>query len=258
MKMEFTYKMHNGKTKKRKVTLDKLADFTLQNGNMKLKDTDKEVILDWSILGEAERLLIFRNGYYNEKIDFNLCPYATIRCIETCYNLKASYMFDNIIDGRLSNLLFTLDSDFTDRMIKKLHGKLKFAKRHGRRVVVRIHVDGEWYSLEYMKKWFAIAEALPEIRFFTYTKSFDYLLQVDSIPSNLNIMLSIFDDIDAAELEKAYELNKIFGLKFFYSGDLTDKLPEHVTGKAKECKGADCLNCRYCIHGHQMVHTPIH
>ena len=39
---------------------------------------------------------------------------------------------------------------------------------------IRIHDSGDFYSPKYVEKWMQIAEALPGVKFYAYTKSHDF------------------------------------------------------------------------------------
>ena len=56
--------------------------------------------------------------------------------------------------------------------------------------MVRVHDSGDYYSRAYIDKWFAIARALPDVRFYSYTKSVPLFLERDDIPDNFDIIFS--------------------------------------------------------------------
>jgi hypothetical protein len=59
--------------------------------------------------------------------------------------------------------------------------------------VIRIHDAGDFYNVRYINKWFEIANELPEVRFYAYTKSIS-LFKLDAIkdiiPENMDIIFS--------------------------------------------------------------------
>jgi hypothetical protein len=56
---------------------------------------------------------------------------------------------------------------------------------------VRIHSSGDFYSRQYLSKWLTIADALPHVHFYAYTKSVDMLKQYDNVlPDNMTIIYS--------------------------------------------------------------------
>jgi hypothetical protein len=56
--------------------------------------------------------------------------------------------------------------------------------------MIRVHDSGDYYSREYIEKWFAIARSLPDVRFYSYTKSVPLFIDRDDIPSNYDIIFS--------------------------------------------------------------------
>ena len=54
---------------------------------------------------------------------------------------------------------------------------------------IRVHDSGDYYSPAYMAKWFEIATALPNVRFYSYTNMFD-LVQRSYVPDNFDFIFS--------------------------------------------------------------------
>ena len=55
---------------------------------------------------------------------------------------------------------------------------------------VRVHDSGDYYSKEYLLKWFAIAEALPNVKFYSYTNNINMIKKLKSIPINYDFIFS--------------------------------------------------------------------
>jgi hypothetical protein len=55
--------------------------------------------------------------------------------------------------------------------------------------VVRVHVSGDFYSEEYLCAWIDVARTRPDIQFYAYTKSLQFLV-LSEVPSNLSITAS--------------------------------------------------------------------
>ena len=70
--------------------------------------------------------------------------------------------------------------DFTELMINAIN--------RSNREIVRIHQSGDFYSQEYLDKWIKIANSLPMVKFYAFTKSFT--LDFSDIPDNLVIYQS--------------------------------------------------------------------
>lgn len=86
------------------------------------------------------------------------CPGRTALCEKLCYVSK--YMGRYKLDYT-PRLEATKRSDFVDRMVEEA----------GWAKVVRVHVSGDFHSMEYIRKWVAIGKRCSGTRFFVYTRS---------------------------------------------------------------------------------------
>lgn len=91
------------------------------------------------------------------------CPGKTLYCAKVCYAKKGFFRFPKINRSLQDNYEFSLTEDF----VPFINAKLKKAKIKA----LRIHPSGDFYSLEYIDKWIAIAKANPTIKFWAYTRS---------------------------------------------------------------------------------------
>ncbi|GIW57677.1 MAG: hypothetical protein KatS3mg083_622 [Candidatus Dojkabacteria bacterium] len=91
------------------------------------------------------------------------CPCATDICSLYCYAKKRHFLHNKVINKLINNSLFSRTVDFVPWMCFKL-GSLDIP-------VFRIHVSGDFYSVEYIEKWRKIVTERSEIAFFTYTRS---------------------------------------------------------------------------------------
>lgn len=74
-----------------------------------------------------------------------------------CYAIKAQKRFPAVLSSRQRNLEYSKTDEFSIELTRNM----KF---------VRIHESGEFYSQEYIDKWYNIARGKPEVIFYTYTK----------------------------------------------------------------------------------------
>jgi hypothetical protein len=91
------------------------------------------------------------------------CPGKSERCDDRCYAQKGMFVMPAVKRAHARNLEATKMSDFADRIIEEI--------RKHKCSVVRIHVAGDYYSVAYIQKWHKIVKACPDVRFFTYTRS---------------------------------------------------------------------------------------
>ncbi|AFA38112.1 hypothetical protein Pogu_0085 [Pyrobaculum oguniense TE7] len=108
------------------------------------------------------------------------CPGATPFCIRWCYAVYEIANWRAHVREAASYLL-SLRDDFPDIV-------QRFLRRLPHRTV-RLHVSGDFYSVEYLEKWAEVARREPSRVFYTYTKSFGLVRRVEA-PRNLVIHLS--------------------------------------------------------------------
>ncbi len=110
------------------------------------------------------------------------CYGRTPICEKTCYQVRVEKMHkgagrDNaILICRKLNWFYSLQDDFVERMVSELRSLRPKANQEVR---VRIHASGDFYSYEYLKKWFMICLIMrlceKKYIFVAYTKSFEFL-----------------------------------------------------------------------------------
>lgn len=81
-----------------------------------------------------------------------------------CYAIKEQRRFPAVQSARGLRYEMSKASNFADIVISELKALRKPPK------YFRIHASGEFYSQSYVDKWFKIANALPNITFYAYTK----------------------------------------------------------------------------------------
>jgi hypothetical protein len=170
---------------------------------------------------------------------------------------------DKTIEG-MADKLRDLILNYTEQA-----DKLKMAKESR---IFRIHWDGDFFSTDYANAWRSVIEENPEIKFWTYTRSFQPEVNVVPILANLeNLVLYLSVDhqnIDYAQqaladnpeahvaylvdyYEDAEALIKKLGRD---CGHRTIPCPENVTKDNGERKlpliteeGGACRKCKYCF-----------
>ena len=174
------------------------------------------------------------------------CPNATELCKKFCYAKKAERCWKNVLHSRNNNALESSTKDFVYdmiKLIKKCKGKY-----------FRIHESGDFYSQEYLNKWFDIIKQFPEKSFLAYTQM--YYLDWSKKPKNLVIYWSVWADSiieDVPEGNKAYCIDNGKGI-----------LPEYeYNKKGFICKkgsksNVTCDKCLYCFKGKGDVVFHVH
>lgn len=114
-------------------------------------------------------LLALGNGHIGEAIHswsipaVATCPGATEACLGDCYATKNFFLIPGVKATMAWRLRQSRRDDFARRMTREV-------KRKGC-LVVRIHVSGDFYSPEYVRKWVEVAENCPATTFYFYTRS---------------------------------------------------------------------------------------
>ena len=94
------------------------------------------------------------------------CPGMSQWCRESCYMAKLERMY--------KTMLASYHENFENAAVetKALRAAIleKIPKIRNLRAI-RIHVDGDFFNAGYVRMWASIAVALPETRFYAYTRS---------------------------------------------------------------------------------------
>lgn len=117
---------------------------------------------------------------YKAKSGRLTCPNAS-HCVKGCYARQGAYVWSNVRQAFERRLHVTRDPLFTTVLIHEIK-KRKITR-------VRIHDSGDFYSPQYLKKWISIANALPNVQFYAYTKMIS-LVKSAQLPDNFTIIFS--------------------------------------------------------------------
>lgn len=97
-----------------------------------------------------------------------------------CYAFRNNCILPSVIASTEWRMQESLKPDFVDRVVSELDGRFD---------LVRVHSTGDFYSSEYVKKWLAIATALPRVRFRTTTRRSDLAPEVSRLASLRNFVI---------------------------------------------------------------------
>ena len=131
------------------------------------------------------------------------CPFATEQCLKYCY-AKSAYMYKSVCVNHVGNWIASLKDDFIEQACNAIRDTIytkkgtvrkAFQRPDGsiKKIYVRVHESGDFYSLEYLLKWLEIAKQFPDLQFFAYTKSVPYFYGLE-LPKNFVVRFSIFPD----------------------------------------------------------------
>lgn len=123
------------------------------------------------------------------------CPFAG-ECKKVCYASVGNFGFPAVKNRLQDNLEFSKSKTFVEDTIAELKALVKFA--NGIPVVIRLHDSGDFYNVDYVKAWFKIMKAVPEVQFYAYTKSFTLIEAAGTVPNNFKYIPSKGGVKDAA------------------------------------------------------------
>lgn len=223
----------------------------LSEGNIKSKGTEDVMFLTWSLPSKIT------------------CPYSTEMCRKKCFAQK-NETFKGVRESRQKNLEETKKDTFVQDMINHLEYHLSRKKALDKRIFVRIHTSGDFYSYEYFKKWVDIAQHFignDKILFQAYTKSMpiiekylywdedendwgywrDYETSDESAQAlrdtNIHLVWSIWHDTpkEYTDMAETLEMQTFTALPKL-------EIPMAVNNGSFLCNG-DCGNCKECYTG---------
>jgi hypothetical protein len=195
--------------------------------------------------------------------DFS-CPGATNVCETVCYAGKLEKQYPNVRKLVLHNWELLKDSSCAE-MVSLLGDMIsefrKECERWDAPKVFRWHADGDIFSADYAEAIELTCLDFPDVQFWIYTRSFEYVGFIQGIPN-----LSVYLSVDSENRNSALETKKEFpSVRLAYLSDSFEKGKEFMlteTGKpgaicpenAKRIpliteKGGACLSCGLCVFG---------
>lgn len=182
-------------------------------------------------LENDERNCVLKISKPNAKIphyNFNLpagftCPFAQ-KCLSKadpitgkikdapnidfrCYAAGEEARYPTTRAQRWSNFeaLKTIGLDNIEGMAKSITNAINHTLPRGHNIF-RLHSSGDFFNNNYLKAWILVAQKMPDITFYAYTKSVPYVLQNLPLPNNFIITVSKGGQYD--------DLIDKYGLKF--------------------------------------------
>lgn len=162
----------------------------VQNSKMKKSSSKGVVVVNWTIPA------------FLSKSGVKTCPNAGV-CAAGCYARGGAYMFSNVNKVHEEKLQLTFNPAFIALMVNEIQFWLN--KKGTKKLYVRIHDSGDFYSVEYLKKWLSIISQFENdgrVEFYAYTKMVNLFKDLDKagynqIPENLVLIYSFGGKQDA-------------------------------------------------------------
>lgn len=137
------------------------------------------------------KVISFGLPAYQSNDGFKVCPGAGA-CAAVCYARQGQYVRGSVVAAREHNLSFMRKRG----MRAFVRAAIKDIKRIDAKLI-RVHDSGDFFSQAYLNAWYRIARALPDVRFYTYTKSL-HLDIFGNKPENFSVVQSFGGRFDAS------------------------------------------------------------
>lgn len=226
----------------KKIKNTKVSVFMNENVHAHIVDGNQKVgkgIYCINLLSGDEPLTL-SNGLQLTNIS-GTCEGCCEHCKKSCYaikNQKFRSTKNNLISWSENTLLA---KQYTDQFFNDIQSFLNRSMVSA----IRFHSFGEIPSFKYLLKMIELANNNPFVRFYTYTKRYEWieqLLKEQDLPQNLVINISIW--------HKNY--NNPYGLPEFIYDDHTDPSLANIphcpaVDKNGNETGVTCATCKRCI-----------
>lgn len=193
----------------------------LSTGNRKLKSTENVRFLIWNLPSVIT------------------CPYSTEMCRKYCYARKAERLYPAVMACRENNLRASQEENFIEDMRNMISAEITKRSYIGKTILFRVHESGDFYSVDYCKKWLEIARLFPAIKFLAYTKSLEFFHNL-VLPNNFTLRASIWADTAQDQLIEIDAKN------YPTYGAVNKAEFEKIPAKNKCDCGVGCGNCGKC------------
>lgn len=206
---------------------------------------------------------ILRNAFSLPSTRDFSCPDATDACEAVCYAGKLEKRFPSFLSLVQHNweVLNSPEHDMMLELFVMIESFKIECEKHNVPKLFRWHADGDIFSDKYAQCIAVMAREYPDIKFWIYTRSFDYVGHIVGY-DNLAVYLSVDED-NLQEAKKTW--NAFDNVRIAYLGEvfedgkeflktLTNKPGAICPENAKRIplitnKGGACISCRLCIDG---------
>ena len=223
-----------------------IVSFILK-GNAKLTDYDDD-----------ETGVKYRYAQFNLRAK-KTCPYRSKDCERFCY-AKRDERHTSVRNNRDASLEYSKRANFAECMIHTIKTAFMTKRYSDATMILRIHESGDFYSLEYLKKWLSVfgyfENAAYSIIFCFYTKCFEYLLSMDETEKDMfkrvtesglvSCSLSLDKSTTPEQIARAMKVKELFPAVNIYFA-----IPEKEVDTIEHdsvCECADCAKCGKCVH----------
>ena len=88
------------------------------------------------------------------------CPFRSAGCEAVCYATKGNHQYPSVKDSRVRSYEESKREDFQTRMQYTIRYYLTTKRFKDCTMLIRIHESGDFYSVQYLRKWVKVWESL--------------------------------------------------------------------------------------------------
>ena len=155
-----------------------MTKYLRQNKKIKESGTDNALVYNFGIPA------------FRSKDGTKTCPNAGA-CAAGCYAKQGAYRWSNVANAYEERLALTKTDSFKLVIADEISKLLAKAQKQGKKLFIRIHDSGDFYSHEYLAKWVDIIDAFPWVTFYCYTKQIEMFKRVkNELPDNFKVCFS--------------------------------------------------------------------
>lgn len=227
--------------------------------------------LDGIILHGNGKLLDFDNPETGEKIRYAQwntraikdCPFRSDGCEIICYATKGNHVFPSVQRSREKSFEQTKRADFSDAMVYTIHTEKQSKRYADAEMRVRIHESGDFYSVQYLRKWVKVWGAFHTgdgVAFTLYTKSFPFFLMLTK--EEIEIIRRAMDEgvlainLSTDDTTTPEQWRAMFAVLALLPKCNRYDVTRHYKPDDDKCDCADCAKCGACnkaTGGHKVV-----
>ena len=162
---------------------------------------------------------------------------AKVPCADKCYARKAYVLYPKVRHAWNENFMCAKENpDYFFQCVENFLVQYKPK-------MFRVHVGGDFFSAEYVRAWYELAESFPRIRFLAFTKQYKNVIVNELMrPRNFRIIFSAWPGMTTPEG---------YPVAWYQNGSVS------VPRKAFMCRGS-CDTCKVCFTGDRDVMLKAH
>lgn len=133
------------------------------------------------------------------------CPFAD-KCKAGCYATQGCYQFFSTKNAQENRLELTKNEEL---FINTVNADLIKLRKKGKKVVLRIHDSGDFYSKDYLATWLKIIDQNTDVVFYAYSKSVKFFIGVKK-RKNFRVIFSYGGKLDNMILPNKHYNARVF------------------------------------------------